>query len=57
MKFRPLAEKYALFDNLPISLIYWKHRSLYSESAWGAQAENVSKGLAARSGRDREANA
>jgi hypothetical protein len=46
-KFKPLAETYALFDNLPIGLIDRRHLSLYRAEAWGANAELVSRIAAA----------
>lgn len=49
-KFKPLAEKYALFDNLPIDSIDRKHLSLYPAEAWGDQAERVAKMAAPRAG-------
>jgi hypothetical protein len=49
-KFKPLAENYALFDNLPIDSIDRKHLSLYSAEAWGDQAERVAKMAASRTG-------
>jgi len=36
-KFHPLAENYALFDNLPMcSLIKKEHAPLYDNKAWGS---------------------
>lgn len=38
LKFKPLAEKYALFDNLPSNTLFdQSHMSLYKTSAWGGQ--------------------
>jgi hypothetical protein len=35
-KFKPLAEKYALFDNLPVDILFEEsHMYLYESSAWG----------------------
>jgi hypothetical protein len=39
-KFKPIAEKYALFDNLPISMLFHKsHIDLYEAAAWGENPE------------------
>lgn len=36
-RFKPLAEEFALFDNLPPELLFSKdHKDLYAPSAWGA---------------------
>ncbi len=50
-KFKPLAEEYALFDNLPVkSILNRNHLSLYDLKAWGSQTETVAKRLEERMG-------